>query len=105
MNHRDIVWISIYHSLREEEQDSLAPFLFQVALLRATRNKEYNRLYQLLTIGDEFGLTNNAIARKAAELLERLQLFSDLLSVKKGNDKGVGKQSMTGPVPPMRDDG
>lgn len=75
-------WISVYDGLNEHEQDSLASFLFNVALIRNTRKKDYENLYQLLKIGHELGLTDTAIARQTAELLERINLLSHLLSEK-----------------------
>jgi hypothetical protein len=72
----DPYWMSLYKELSEQQQDSLATFLFNVALLQNAHNKEYKNLYQLLKLGDELGLTNTAIARQTAELLERIYLIS-----------------------------
>jgi hypothetical protein len=68
-------WMELYNQLNESEKDSVAGFLLNVALIRDVRKKAFGRVYELLKIGYEFGLTDTAIARQTAELLERLEVF------------------------------
>lgn len=69
-------WLAFLHRLDPDEQDALAPFLLQVAILRNVRRKNYNTVYQLLKTGYELCLANNPLMYQASILLERLNLLS-----------------------------
>jgi hypothetical protein len=72
----NIHWQDELNRLTELERDALGGFLFNIALIRNVRRKQYGVAYELLEIGYELKLTDTALARQTAELLERLALLS-----------------------------
>jgi hypothetical protein len=69
-------WRDEFNKLTEPEQDALAGFLINVALTRNVRQRQYGKVYELLKIAYDMGLSNTALASQTAELLERLAMFS-----------------------------
>jgi hypothetical protein len=69
-------WRNEFNKLTEPEQDALAGFLINVALTRNVRQRQYGKVYELLKITYETGLSNTALASQTAELLERIAMLS-----------------------------
>jgi hypothetical protein len=69
-------WRDEFNQLTEPEQDALAGFLINVALTRNVRQRRYGKVYELLKIAYETGLSNTALASQTAELLERIAMIS-----------------------------
>ena len=71
-------WLADLRSLPEAEQDALANWLLELALVKAARTHQYDHVYTLLSLGYEYDIIDTELARQAAELLDRLALLGEL---------------------------
>ena len=72
-------WREQVELLTEQERDSIAELLFNIALYRKVKQQQYGAARELLEHADRFGLLCCPSAVQTAELLERLALCAPLL--------------------------
>ncbi len=72
-------WREQVELLTEQERDSIAELLFNIALYRKVKQQQYGAARELLEHADRFGLLCCPSAIQTAELLERLALCAPLL--------------------------
>lgn len=65
-------WRVEFDLLTEDEQDSLAGFLLNIALRRKATVRDFNGMREVLRVGYEFGIAGIPAASQAAELLSRV---------------------------------
>jgi hypothetical protein len=71
-------WRAELDELRPRERDALSGFLFDVALVRAVKRRDYGAVATLLRDGHLLGLAASPAASQSAELLDRLAFFAEL---------------------------
>lgn len=65
-------WRQHFDLLAPAEQDALASFVLDVALLRSARRRDFDGLHRLLELACAEGLANSPVASQVAEMLGRL---------------------------------
>jgi hypothetical protein len=65
-------WEQVFQSLEAREQQALAPFLLDVALMRSSRSGDAAGMAQLLQTAVTHGMANTTLCSQAAEYLSRL---------------------------------
>lgn len=76
-------WHEQFRLLDIEQQDSLASLVFQIAIRRKTKARDYAGLAELLGEADEIGLTDCPMAAQAATLLFRLHELNYAIPVRR----------------------
>jgi len=69
-------WRQELNKLSECERDTLAAFLFNIAINRAVKRRDFNAVASLLNLGYGLGVAGTPVASQAAEMLERLAALS-----------------------------
>ena len=83
-------WMSTYATLGSAERDALAPFLFTVAAVRSVRARQFAALRTLLATCHRLGLAHTPSASQAAELLDRLATFTELVAASQRRAQAAG---------------
>ncbi|MDX2269520.1 MAG: hypothetical protein NW208_15565 [Bryobacter sp.] len=77
---RQAIWFQEFQVLDPEQQDSLAGLLLDIALLRKLKQKDYPGLALLFLEAGRLQLPHSPLAAQAAHLLNRLQVFNEILA-------------------------
>lgn len=72
-------WLAEFEALNQPDQSPLTKFIFDVALSRNVREKNYSAVYELLNIAMEQNIADTPMAAQAAGLLDRLALFASFV--------------------------
>jgi len=75
---RRVHWRDEFESLSDRERDAIAGLLFNVALRRTIRDRQFEAVRELLEIGSALGLTDTPASSQAAEMLSRLATFAEM---------------------------
>jgi hypothetical protein len=73
---RSAVWFQEFQLLDLDQQDALAGLVFQIAMRRKFKLRDYPGMMHLLLDADSLGLAQGPLATQAAQLLGRLQVLS-----------------------------
>lgn len=71
-------WRDEFKELAEQEADSLAGFLINIALRRRIAIRDFGGLHDLLKLAYDLDLASTPAASQAAELLQRIAIFSKI---------------------------
>jgi hypothetical protein len=80
-------WQQNFERLAGAERDALAGFLLDIALTRAARRRDFAAAHALLQAGYAHGLAGTPAGSQAAEMLERLAMFSPITGT---SERGYG---------------
>ncbi len=72
-------WRSEMDRLTDRERDALAGFVLTAALRRRVRDRDFDAVRELLRAGYALGIVNSPASSQAAEMLERLAAFGELV--------------------------
>ena len=64
-------WQDEFDRLNDQEQDSLAGYLVNIALRRSIKRSEFGSVHELLKVAHAFGLVDTPASSQAAEMLVR----------------------------------
>jgi hypothetical protein len=65
-------WFEVFINLKHDEQDTLTSLLLDMAIIKNTKQCNYQAVYQLICVADELCLPDSAVIVQAVELLDRL---------------------------------
>jgi hypothetical protein len=82
-------WHEQFRLLDIDQQDSLASLVFQIAIRRKMKARDYAGLAELLGEADELGLTDCPMAGQAASMLFRLHELNYAVPARKFRRSGA----------------
>jgi hypothetical protein len=72
-------WLAELDQLTDGERDVLADFVLIAALRRRVRERDFDAVRELLRVGYALGLADSPASSQAAEMLERLAIFGEIV--------------------------
>jgi hypothetical protein len=74
-------WRDTFQTLERAQAEALAGMLLNIALQRKAARRDFGGLEQVLRCGYDLGLAGTPAASQAAEMLQRLAIYADSVSV------------------------
>ncbi|HKF05380.1 MAG TPA: hypothetical protein VKB49_23880 [Candidatus Sulfotelmatobacter sp.] len=80
-------WLDELYKLKDAERDAVAGLLLTIVLRLNIKRREFGIVRKLLEVGYSMGLANSPVSSQAAEMLERLSIYTQVARARRSENQ------------------